>query len=524
MVIVNSKRELREDSLKKRYIYKLSSNVVVLVFGVVMQSMIPRALGPQAYGSFSFLTTCFSRVVSILDMGTSQCFFIKLSKRQEEAGLVSFYMYFVGAVLAATILIVFALSITGVYEIILPGQYLVFIYLATGWGFLNWIVRTVLNNMADAYGVTVLSEVTKIGVGALGVVIIFSLFITKRLDLFTYFSYQYLTLILLGVAFIWIIKHNGHVFRSANSLSWSKAKCYLKEFYDYSHPLFVSSLVITFVVLIDRWMLQIFAGSVQQGYFGLAFRISALCLLFTAALTSLLTREYSLAFKNKDIKKMRIQFRRYVPLFYSITAFFSCYIALQADKVIYIIGGNKYAGAFAAVMVMAFFPICQTYGQLNGALILATDRTKLYRNIGVLFGLIGVPVTYFFIAPEDKMGMNAGAAGLALKTIILAAIGINVRLYYNVRYLRLSFLPFIGHQIINLICLLVLSWISMYIADALGLFRCNIIVSFIVGGLMYSMMTLLLVYSIPMTFGLNRKDIDRIKKSAHKYICETYRK
>ena len=97
------------------------------------------------------------------------------------------------------------------------------------------------------------------------------------------------------------------------------------------------------------------------------YQIGSLCFLFTGAMTPLFTRELSIAFSNGDLPRMAELFRRYIPMLYSIAAFFSCFIAVQADKVVYIFGGNKFEGAATAVTIMAFYPLHQTYGQLSGS-------------------------------------------------------------------------------------------------------------------------------------------------------------
>ena len=140
-------------------------------------------------------------------------------------------------------------------------------------------------------------------------------------------------------------------------------------------------------------------------------------------------------------------FRRYIPLLCSITAYFSAFIVLQARNVIYIMGGSNFDDAVKPVAIMAFYPIYQTYGQLSGSVFYATGQTSLYRNIGVLFMLIGLPVTYFFIAPVDKFGLNLGSTGLAVKMVLLQVIGVNVQLYFNAKFLKLSFWKYVGHQV-----------------------------------------------------------------------------
>ena len=143
-------------------------------------------------------------------------------------------------------------------------------------------------------------------------------------------------------------------------------------------------------------------------------------------MTPLITREFAISFGEKDLREMARLFRRYIPMLYAIAAYFACFIAVEASKVTFIMGGEKFQHAALAVMIMAFYPIHQTYGQLSGSVFYATGQTALYRNIGVAFMLIGLPVTYFLIAPPEKFGLNAGATGLAIKMVAIAFFSVNV--------------------------------------------------------------------------------------------------
>jgi hypothetical protein len=78
---------------------------------------------------------------------------------------------------------------------------------------------------------------------------------------------------------------------------------------------------------------------------------------------------------------------------------------------------------------MTFYPIHQTYGQLSSSIFYATGQTKLYSNIGIITILAGLPVTYLLIAPADKMGLNAGATGLAIKMVLLNFISVNIQVF-----------------------------------------------------------------------------------------------
>lgn len=468
--------------------------------------IIPRGLGPRAYGDFAFLTNFFNQLVGFFDMGTSIGFYTKLSQNPRETTLVRFYLYFSGIISLAVLAFILITQVSSSYPLIWPEQEMVFIYLAAVWGILAWFTQ-VLTKMADAYGLTVSAEMARMAQKALGLALIVPLFLMQALHLTTLFLYHYVIMALLIAGFIWILETSGYSLKRGWKLSRSQVRKYFKEFYDYSQPLFVFALVALIVGVFDRWLLQIFSGSVQQGFFGLSYQIGALCFLFTSAMSPLLMREFAIAYSRQDLPQMAQLFRRYIPLLYSIAAFFSCFIAVQAGKVTYLMGGSDFSGAFLPMTLMVFYPIHQTYGQLSGSVFYATGQTALYRNIGVVFMLVGLPVTYFLIAPHNRAGLNAGATGLALKMVLVQFLGVNVQLYFNARLLGLRFWRYVGHQFVSVGLLLGLAFLVKVGVDHLPALHGKILPSFFLAGFCYTILTVVLTCSFPLLFGLCRGDL-----------------
>ena len=216
---------------------------------------------------------------------------------------------------------------------------------------------------------------------------------------------------------------------------------------------------------------------------------------------------------------MAYLFRRYVPLLYGIAAFFSCFIAIQAEDVAYIFGGAKFHDAVLPITIMAFYPIFQTYGQLSGAVFYATGKTGLYRNIGVTIGIFELPATYFLIAPTNMMGLNAGSTGLAIKMVLIQIVSVNVLLYFNSRFLKLSFKKYLVHQVVCVGCLLLLAFLSLKTVDYLHI-SSNIVINFLLNGIIYSIAVASLTYFVPSLFGLTRKDLNSFLQRLSKGIRE----
>jgi len=509
----------KQDSVKKKYLYKLFTNFFGLGINLVTQAIIPRGLGPKAYGDFNFLTNFFTQVVGFLDMGTSTAFYTKLSRRPQESSLVSFYLYFTVLVSLGAFGFVFLSIVTSVYTKLWPTQDIFYIYLAVGWGIVNWIV-TVLNKVADACGVTISAELARVFQKVVGLVLIIFLYAFSQLNLTTFFYYQFFLYSVLGLLFVWIVRQ---YFSLQNRLlSMEQIRKYSREFYHYSHPLFIYSLVGLIVGLLDRWLLQIYAGSVQQGFYSLSYQIGALCFIFTSAMTPLFIRELSIAFGKSDFAKMAELFHRFIPLFYSIAAFFSCFIAVQADKVVYIFGGSKYEGAATTIAIMAFYPLHQTYGQLSGSVFLATEQTHSFRNIGLVMMIIGLPVTYFMIAPRALWGLGIGANGLAIKMVLINITWVNVQLYFNSRYLQFSFRKYLGLQFMSVACLLTIAFFTSYIVNKpLGLGK-SFLLSFLLAGVLYTLVVLCLVYCVPAVFGVRRHEIQSMVRFLRDKLIAKY--
>jgi O-antigen/teichoic acid export membrane protein len=496
-------------SLNKRYLFKLVSNIIGLGASGATQAIIPRGLGPQAYGDFSFLTSFFSLTVNNLEMGTFQGFYTKLSQRPQERTLVGFYFSFVAVMAALVVGFVMVAHRSEINSFLWPSQPMSYVYLAAGWAIMIWFVQ-VLEGMGDGYGLTISTEMARVAQKVMWLVWIIVLFSLQKLNLVNFFLFCYINTVLIILLFLWIMRSKGYSLQGIWKFHPGQITAYAREFFTYSHPLFTFSLIGMGANLFDRWLLQVFSGSVQQGFYGLSYQIGILCFVFSGAMTPLITREFAVAFGKNDLGQMAQLFRRYIPMLYSVAAFLACFVAVQADKITYIIGGQSFKGAVMAVTIMAFYPIYQTYGQLSGSVFYATGQTALYRNIGIIFLLAGVPMTYLLVAPANKMGLDAGATGLALKLVLIQVLANNVQLYFNARFLKLSFRRYVLHQFGSVICFLTISFLVASGLNQSGVLQDNYILNLVLALVLYGAVVLIIALFRPALFGLRQGDLGRL--------------
>ena len=97
---------------------------------------------------------------------------------------------------------------------------------------------------------------------------------------------------------------------------------------------------------------------------------------------------------------------------------------------------------------MAFYPIHQTLGQMNGTLFYSSNRTKEYRNGNLMFLPMSLLLSWILIAPKHLYGLDMGAKGLAFQMILIQLFSVNYLLYKNAKYLNISFLQMLFNQFV----------------------------------------------------------------------------
>lgn len=482
---------MREIPLSKRFLFKLSTNVIGLFFLFIQQAIAPRLLGPIQYGNFSFLKSFFDQFIAFFDSGTSIGFFTKLSQRPHEVGLKAFYWMFILMVTILSAIALILLSVCKASSIIWPGQSNRYIWLGFGCG-IAFLISNVSSKVMDAHGLTIEAEIWRLLQKIIATVIIVGLFLFNTENLSIFFIYHILTLLLLtfGWGYILIKKHRIPLVGKSH-FNRQSIQGYPKEFWTYSSPLITYMIFGLLSTAGDRWLLQYFYGSIEQAYYGLAFQASFFCFIFISTLTPLFTRDFSRAYSENNFPRMQALLQNLIPLFYSIASYFSIFIAANATAITHLIGGSKYLSAAPILALMAIYPLHQTYGRLCSGVFYSTNQTKLYRNIGILGMSFGMILSALFILPKKYGCLQLGAYGLALKMLIYQFVTVNVQLWFNCKSLNLPFKFFVKNQLYMPLTLICCAYISNYTASKMlsaPLFH------LLLNGILYTLITLPILY------------------------------
>lgn len=489
-----------EDSLKKRYLIKLFANIVNGLINMIIIAIIPKALGPMAYGQFVYIQQFFSQLIGFLDSGTSTAFFTKLSKDTKRIALIKFYFLYSFFIFISIVICISLINYFDYLIYLFPNISSEYVYMGVFFGFLVWFT-TIFIYISDAHALTVSVETIKIIHKIVSVLLLLIFVNYIAFDLNYYFYYNYITL-LLFIVFVIFLFIQKKIFTKNVLIVSVNIKSLMKEFVSFSSPLLTLNIIFIVFGLFDLWLLQKLGGSEQTGFYGLSYSIAAMCFLFTSAMTPIITREFAKSYEEKDLKQIKNLFLKYIPMLYSIAAYFGVFISFQSENLLAIFTDEKFIDAYLVLVVIAFYPIHQTYGQLSGSLFYVTEQTRLVRNIGIVSSLFGFSLTVFFI-----YFLQLGAVGLAWKMVIIQIISVNIQLYFNSKFLELSFFDFIYHQIVSLLFFVLIMFLTNFIMISLE----NKLIEFLLSGLIYTVFVTIGALIKPNIVGLSRENVLSLK-------------
>lgn len=492
-----------QPSLARRYIGKLLANVATVPVYLLMEAILPRALGPQIYGNYNFATSVFTQFTAFLDMGTSTCFYNALSRRQQEGPLVAYYARVTLLVCGITLVAGCLLALPFLGDLLLPEVPLWYGPLAALFGFLMWATR-VVRSMNDALGLTVPGEILRSLMNLGGAALLLVLFWYNWLTAPTLFALQYLMMGGIVIGGLRIMRRSWHGLDF--TLDDTARRAYTREFADYSTPLFVQALLSALALWAERWVLQWFDGSEQQGYFALSQRVSMACFMFVSAMTPLIMRELAIAWGKDDREHMGRLLTRFAPLLFAVAAWFSCFTVVEAPALVRLFGGAEFASALVPVQIMALYPAHQAYGQLASSVFHATSKTRTLRNVAFVEHLGGFVLVWLLLAPADLGGLNLGATGLAVKTVATQFVTVNLLLYLASRLIPLNFWRSLVLQFVILGSLLALAFgastLSHHFLDGLG-----DTIRFLASGIVYGLASFSVALLCPALVGISHREL-----------------
>ena len=113
---------MKQDEFRYRYIVKVGSSIAIALLNMIIQFILPRALSVEEYGYYTYNLNVFTSVVMLANLSTSNAFIAKYSKRNQEIGLIYFYLKFFAIVALGLNIAVFIFFKCGISGNAFAGQ------------------------------------------------------------------------------------------------------------------------------------------------------------------------------------------------------------------------------------------------------------------------------------------------------------------------------------------------------------------------------------------------------------------
>lgn len=400
---------MKQDTFRNRYIIKLSSSIAIAVLNVIVQLVLPRAFTVEEYGFYNYNLNVFTSVVILLNLSTSNAMISKFAKRNNEIGLLLFYLkiYLIEIfVLSVGICILFPLAFI---RDVFAGQTLLTVLL----GLEVALVMKFQNDVVGIYDAMAVSRVPALFLIVLKLAVAIYvplLYFFGRLSLNIFYTGQ---LVLIGIVVLVLLIIIIRFQRSKYPQKiCHKTKEYLKEYYVFCRPLVVASVIAQLITIIMNWALMKWSGATEQAMFGAAWQLNTLVSFVFSPYAELSKREYAVV--SEDKQRISTLYDKSLRMMLWITSYFALFIGFCANWILPVVYGDKYNNALGVTLLIMIYTVYQAAGQINGSIMIALEYTKINAILAVVGQVITFVLIFIFQIPNFLWPNGLGAIGIAI--------------------------------------------------------------------------------------------------------------
>ena len=356
--------------LSKKYLFTFFTGVLRAAISFLTGILIARYLGPDQYGRLAFLLATFLSVKQITDLGTAQAFFYFMSQKKRTQVFLYKYFSWLFFQLFITIVLIIVIFPNELIVKLWHGENTSMIIVALCASFMQNTLWPAVQQALDSQRKNYLSQ----GIGATITIahflIIYFLIKLDQLGLyFILFSVliEYLLAAILLFKFI-DSKESDEVVENGM----------INLFFNYCKPLIIYNVIGFTFTFMDAWLLQKFGGNNNQSYFAISSQVASIALLATATITNIFFKEVTESF-YKGINEWVLQFyKKTIRFLFFFATMVTCIAIPWIDDIIRLVYGEEFLLASTTMLIMFFYPIHQSMGQIQ-SLFFSQTNTKAKR-------------------------------------------------------------------------------------------------------------------------------------------------
>lgn len=446
-------------------------------------------------------------------MGTSNAFYTFISQKPRGSRFLAFYAGWQFLQFLTMILLI---------GIILPDEWLSKIWLGQDRSlvFLSFIAVFMqqhgwitITQIGESSRLTHKVQIMNLLINLVYFLVICGFWVSDLLSLrniFILIIFEYIAGILIGIRIFKVY--------ALPKISFNGKKIF-REYVAYCSPLLIYSIMGFAHHFLDRWFLQNFGGSEEQGIYEVSYRFVMIGLLAATSLVNIFWKELAEAQQNKNLEQMQHLYVKVSRFLFTCGAVISGLLIPWSQEITGVLLSSSYGSVPPVLIIMLVFSIYAATAQINQTFLYATNKTRELLIFGTGFAILSIPFSYVMLAPQGAIipSLELGAIGMALKRSILLIIQVNVITWWICHRYGWSFDWKI--QIISLICPLFLGLVARKISIALVFpFSKGLIFSAGISLLLYISMVAIMIWTFPWIAGLQRKEILQHLKNTFKVL------
>jgi len=448
---------INNQSIKTRFLTTLFVNILKVGLSFLSGIIIARGLGPAGYGNFNFLLVSFASIITLLDMGTSSAFYTFLSQKRRSSKFYLYYLAWLGLQFLIALFLIAVFFPDSWRNKIWLGHEKKLIILAFFASFMMTKVWQTVTQAGESIRATVIVQLHNIALAGFYLCTILAMVFLRCLtiaNLFIIIAVEYLLF-----TFI-LAKRLKDNLINLEETEQAELSNIIKEFKIYCTPLVIYSIVSFAYSFADTWLLQKFGGAVQQGFYSVGLRFSAICLIATTSMLKVFWKEIAEAHAQDNKERLYYLYTKISRILCFVTAIGACFLIPFSKEILVFLLGPEYEPGWLCLAIMFLYPIHQSLGQINGTYFHATLQTKLLSKLGIIMMMASIPLTYFVLASPSAIipGLGLGSVGLASKMVILNITSVNIFGYFICKSSRWKF-NFL-YQFKSVILLLIVSFMG----------------------------------------------------------------
>ncbi len=266
--------------------------------------------------------------------------------------------------------------------------------------------------------------------------------------------------------------------------------------------------------------MQHFGGAVEQAYYAVGSKVSAISLIFASSVIRILWKEVAEAKENNNKERIVYIYKRINRILFMLSTSIAGFLLPWTKEIILLLLGNEYIEGVLVMSLMMLYPIHQSLGQINGSMYYALELIRPYVLINMVNMSVSIIAIYFMLAPADATipGLGLGSVGLALKMVILQFITINFSIWWLSRKQGWSF--DFSYQLIGLGLFLLLGLISYQVINMLISDAVHVLIRGSIAGLVYFLLTVIIFYKVPWLIGMSSNEIKEYSNKCVKRLIK----